>query len=126
MKRTGIIADTSGTAALEFALTAPAFFGLMIAIMTIGLAMYAQLALQHSVEMAARCAGINTTICGTSSAIQSYAVSQSYGLSPDPSVFTVTSTTCGTNVLATYVVNLDFGPFGNRNVTLSANSCFPK
>jgi TadE-like protein len=119
------IRDTRGTAALELALTAPAFFAFIIGILTSGLALYAQLALQHSVEMAARCASINPNLCGSTSATQSYAVQQSYGLKPSTSVFTVTTPTCGVNVQAKYPVNINFGPFGHKTVTLSANSCFP-
>ncbi len=117
---------TGGAAALEFALTAPAFFALILGIITTGLGVWAQLALQHSVEMAARCASVDTITCSTTDAIKTYAVGQSYGLSPSTSVFTVSTHTCGNQVQASYPVTINFGPIGQRTVTLSATSCFPK
>ncbi|MDE2183980.1 MAG: pilus assembly protein [Alphaproteobacteria bacterium] len=118
--------DVGGAAALEFALTAPAFFAFIIGIITTGLAIYAQLALQHSVEMAARCASVNTTTCSTTSEIQQYAVGQSYGLTTNTSTFSVTTPACGNQVQANYVVSMNFGPIGTKSVTLTASSCFPK
>ena len=118
--------DRSGAAALEFAITAPVFIAFLIAIVTVGLAVYAQLALQHSVEMAARCASVDTSVCGTTTQIQQYAMTESYGLSPSASVFTVSAPTCGNMVQANYPVTLNFGPAGSRTVTLTAKSCFPK
>jgi TadE-like protein len=125
LKNSSYIRDTRGTASIELAMTAPAFFGFMIAIMMSGLALYAQLALQHSVEMAARCASVNANLCGSNTATKNYAVGQTYGLNPPASVFSVSNQTCGVNVQASYPVDINFGPFGDKTVTLTANSCFP-
>jgi Flp pilus assembly protein TadG len=116
---------TGGAAALEFALTAPVFFGFLIGVATMGLGLYAKLALQHSVEMAARCASVDTSTCKSTSDVQNYAVGQSYGLSPSPSIFTISTAACGSQVQATYPVTFNFGPLGSKTVTLTASSCFP-
>jgi len=117
---------TDGATALEFALTAPVFISMIIGMITMGVGLYAQVALQHGVEMAARCATINATLCGSSSAIKSYAQQQSLGLSPPTSTFTVTAPACGNQVQASYPVTFDLVLFGHTNVTLAANSCYPK
>ena len=126
MKRPSFLRATDGATALEFALTAPIFLAMIIGSLTIGLALFAQVALQHGVEMAARCATVNTTVCGSSSTIQTYAVQQSLGLGPPSSTFTVSTPSCGNQVQASYPINLNFVVFGHRNITLTANSCFPK
>jgi Flp pilus assembly protein TadG len=124
MRCGSFIPDRSGATAIEFAMTAPLFFAMVLGIGTVSLAIYAQVALQHGVELAARCATINSKICGSTAAIQNYAASQSLGLSPDPSTFTVTAASCGNQVSASYVVTLDY--ISTQAVTLTASSCFPK
>jgi len=52
----------TGTAAVEFGLTAPGYFALFAGIMCCGLLLWTQLALQHGTERAARCASINSTV----------------------------------------------------------------
>src|SRR5690242_4626170 len=70
MRRTQLLADQSGAAAVELALTAPAFVLLLAGVLGCGLLMWTMLGLQHAVEMAARCATIDTTVCDTTSTIQ--------------------------------------------------------
>lgn len=118
--------QTEGATALEFALVAPAFFALVAGIIELSLVLWIQLALQHGVEAAARCASINQSLCAATSQIQSYAASQSYGLSPPTSTFTVTTPTCGSQVQASYPYNFIFGFFGTSALTLTATACFPK
>jgi hypothetical protein len=89
------------------------------------LLLWTQLGLQHSAEMAARCATVNKTICGSNSAIQSYAAQQAYGLSPSPSTFTVSTAACGTMVTANYTFNLISNYFGMSALALGAQACFP-
>lgn len=126
MRTPAILRRTDGATALEFALTAPVFFSMIIGMITMGIGLYAQTALQHGVEMAARCASINTTLCGSTTAIKNYAVQQSLGLSPSASTFTVTTPSCGYNVQASYPVTFDLAMFGYQTVTLAASSCYPK
>jgi Flp pilus assembly protein TadG len=116
--------NQSGGAALEFALTAPAFFALVIGGAQLALLCWAQLALQQGSEAAARCASINATVCGTTSQIQTYAAAQSFGLSPTPATFTVSTQQCGKRVQASYLPPFLNG-FGIPSVTLTASACFP-
>jgi Flp pilus assembly protein TadG len=118
--------EPSGATALEFALTAPIFLAMILGSVTLGLGLFTQVALQHGVEMAARCATVNTSVCGSSSSIQTYAVQQSLGLSPPSSTFTVSAPSCGNQVQASYPIKLNFATFGRRDITLSASSCYPK
>ena len=118
--------DEQGTAALEFALTAPAFFLFLFGIIGLGLMFWTQIGLQHGAEMAARCATINTTLCPTNnpSAITSYAMQQTYGLNLPTSSFTYSTPACGNQVNASYTFVfpgiLNVGP-----LTLTAQACFP-
>lgn len=121
-----ICRNESGTTAVEFALTAPIFFALIAGIVEVGIVLWTQLALQQGAEAAARCASVNKTLCGTTSQIQSYAVAQSYGLSPPASTFTVSTPSCGNQVAASYTYNVLFGYLGIKSLDLSARSCFPK
>ena len=116
--------DRSGGTAIEFALTAPVFFLLVIGAVQVGLLCWAQLALQQGSEAAARCASVNKTLCGNTSQIQSYASAQSFGLAPATSTFTVSTQACGNQVLASY--NPPFlTAFVMSGVTLTASACFP-
>jgi len=125
MKRSDIIADENGVTAVEFAITAPVFFLILALIIDGGLLMWTQLGLQHGTEMAARCAGVNKTTCGNSSAVQTYAVQESFGLNPPPTTFSVSTAACGTLVSASYDYNLMTSYFGIPKLTLNAQACFP-
>jgi Flp pilus assembly protein TadG len=116
--------NRSGGTAVEFALTAPVFFFLVIGAIQVGLLCWAQLALQQGSEAAARCASVNKTLCATTSQIQRYASDQSYGLAPDVSTFTVSAQACGHMVQANYIPPFLSG-LVIPAVTLSASACFP-
>lgn len=124
MKAPGFLRNACGATAVEFALTAPAFFILMIGGIQVGLLCWAQLALQQGSEAAARCASINKTVCGSTSQIQSYASAQSYGLAPGASAFTVSTQACGKRVQASYAPPFLSG-FVVPSMTLKASACFP-
>jgi len=59
MKLKQIRDDTRGATIVEFTVTIPLFLLLMFGLAQAGLLLYAQSALQHGVEMAARCASVN-------------------------------------------------------------------
>jgi Flp pilus assembly protein TadG len=118
--------DECGATAVEFALTAPIFFALLLAVCEFGLMAWTQLGLQHGAEMAARCATFNTGTCGSVGAIQNYAVQNAFGLNVPASTFTVAAPTCGNQVSATYTFQFLIGYVGMSAVTLNAQSCFPK
>ena len=121
-----LISDTRGATALEFGLTAPLFFALLAGLIECGLLFWTQVGLQHGAEMAARCASINTTLCGDAGAVKTYAIQQSLGLKPSTSDFTVTVESCGNHVSANYTYQFLTSYFGAPGLTLNALSCFPK
>jgi Flp pilus assembly protein TadG len=118
--------DQRGTTALEFGLTAPVFFAFLFGVIEAGLLLWTQIGMQHSVEMAARCASVNSTICpsGNPSAIADYAARQAFGLSLPASSFGYSKPACGNLVSASYTFQfpaiLNLSP-----LTLKAQSCFP-
>jgi len=116
--------NIDGATALEFALCAPAFFMLVMGIIQAGLLVWMQLALQQGVEAAARCASINKNSCATTSQIQSFASTATYGLTPPASTFTVTTPACGNQVAASYTPSY-LPSFPIPTTTLTAQACFP-
>ena len=126
MKIVRILQDQRGTTAIEFALTAPAFFLFILGIFGCGLLFWTQVALQHGAEMAARCASINSALCPTSdpTAISNYAAQQTLGLNPPLSTFIYSTPACGNQVSASYTFQftklLNLSP-----LTLTAKACYP-
>jgi Flp pilus assembly protein TadG len=148
MKFWRLLRDTGGASLVEFAVSVPLFFLLLFGLIQVGLMFWAQLGLQHGVEMAARCASLgdimisqakvnpatNPTACYTvnggasanAASIKSYAAANSFGLAPPASVFSVNpgNPPCpgGNLVTATY-------PFTAitylKPITLTATSCYP-
>ena len=115
--------DTRGATAVEFGMIAFPLFLLIMGIIEGGRMLWTQNALQYAAEQAARCAVVNTTVCGTASQIQSYAVSQAYGLHLSTSAFSSINTTCGAQVSA----SLPYKPLMPIpiSVTLTSKSCRP-
>jgi Flp pilus assembly protein TadG len=85
--------------------------------------------LSHAVEASARCAAINTTLCGSASAVQSYAVTQAWGLSVPTTDFSLTGVSCGNQVTATmpFTFAVPSVLFGQAlgTITLTATACYP-
>ena len=117
--------DQRGVTAVEFALTVPVFVALIWAIMDGAMLLWTQLGLQHGAEMAARCAAVNTTLCGTDTNIKSYAAQQAYGLGVTSSAYSVSTATCGKTISASYTYTLVSTYLGVPSVALTARSCFP-
>jgi Flp pilus assembly protein TadG len=117
--------DKRGTSTIEFAMTAPIFFMMVFGVFEGALMLWTQVGLQHGVQLAARCASVNTTMCGNVTAIQSYAAQNSFGLNPSPSVFTVSTPACGKQVNASFTYSFLTGYFAGPTLTLTAESCFP-
>jgi Flp pilus assembly protein TadG len=111
--------------AVEFAITAPAFFAIIFLVIEGSLLMWTQVGLQHGAEMAARCATINPTLCSSPSSIQNYAAHQTYGLNPPPTTFTYTAAACGNQVSASYTFNILVNFFSLPSIGITAQSCFP-
>jgi Flp pilus assembly protein TadG len=117
--------DANGAAAIEFGMTAPIFFVLLLGVIFFGLLLWTQTGLQHGAEMAARCASINKDICGTPAATQQFAATQSFGINPSPAIFAVSNQECGVLVEATYNFKVLTQYFGVPSIALRAHSCFP-
>jgi Flp pilus assembly protein TadG len=116
--------DQRGVSAVEFALTLPVFILLSFGLWQISFGLWAQYALQHGAEMAARCMAIKATVCGTVAGTQSYAASQSYGLNPSPTIFTVSQPACGNKIAADYTVSPVVANIGIPAVTVHAQACY--
>jgi hypothetical protein len=80
----------SGSAAVEFALTAPILILLTFAIIEFGRAWWAKNSLEYAVERAARYAVVCPSTCPSDAAIQTYAASQVYDQSISLDAFSVT------------------------------------
>jgi Flp pilus assembly protein TadG len=119
--------DCDGATAVETALVMPAFLLLLFAIIEAGFLFWTQTTLQSAVEAAARCAVVNTTLCGSTSAIQTYAASQAFGMTISSSSFNVSQPTgCSYQVSISYPFNLIVTRlFSATTITLTAKSCHP-
>jgi Flp pilus assembly protein TadG len=118
-----LICCRSGGTAMEFALLAPAMLVLLIGTIEAGRMLWMLNALHYSVQEAARCASVNTTLCGTPTQIQTFAAGRS-GAAFASSVFTATVAGCGNRVSASYPAHT-FIPFVTQSITLTAQSCYP-
>jgi Flp pilus assembly protein TadG len=116
--------DCRGVAAIEFAICAPILLVVMFGIIELGRIMWTQNALHYSVEEAARCMTIDTTVCSSSSTTQSFAAARSGVPNIPTSAFTVANAGCGNQVSASYLFPFISNEF-NISITLSASSCFP-
>jgi Flp pilus assembly protein TadG len=133
--------DTRGSVIVETTLTFPLFILLVFGLIQVGVLFFAQTAMQHAVEIAARCASVDTTNCDTPTKIQNWAVKIATQDKFDPATLTFTATqnvTCGTSgilgnqVSASYPFHLipGTGPHSVLflyifSVTLTAQSCYP-
>jgi len=124
--------DRCGAAAIEYALILPVMLLLILGIMDAGRLLWTYTTLNRASEAAARCAAINTTDCGTATQIKNRAVAEAWGLTINPSVFTVTAPSCGVQVRADYDFTFivpwfpwfEGAPFGT--IMLNATACYPQ
>lgn len=125
-----------GAVAIKFALVFPVLALFLLGIMDLGRLLWTYTTLQRASEAAARCYAIQAVGCTTFGGTQTYAVAQAWGLSVNPSAFTVSSTVnspaCGTQVVASYVFTFvipwfyGVSPLGTSNsITLTASACDP-
>lgn len=123
------LAEERGTAAIEYALILPVFLLCVFGIMDVARVFWTYTTLNRAVEAAARCAAINTTLCGTATQIKAKAVSEAWGLNITAGAFTSTTAACGAKVTASYPYTF-FIPGVDRvtrmgTITLSASACYP-
>ena len=115
-----------GASAVEFGLGAPVFFAALLGALELGVLFWTNLGLQHAAERAARCASVNKAVCGSDTAIKTYAASQVFGLTVPLSSFAVAQPACGFQVNASHEFRFIIGNFGAPAVPLQASACFPK
>jgi len=121
-----------GSAALEMAIVLPVLCLMIVGTIYSGWVIYSTNMLYFAVESAARCAAVNTTLCGPGPSgtaqipnIQAFAVSQAWGINVVAANFTVTQPTCGWRVTANYTF-LFVMPFqADFNVLISPSACYP-
>lgn len=123
--RAGLARACGGATSVEMAIVLPAFLLLLFGVVETGRIFWTQSTLQYAVEAAARCSAVNTAQCGTTSSIQSYAVSQSVGITVSSSNFRVTEPSCGHQVSISYSFNLIVTELYPGTITLNAQSCHP-
>ena len=115
--------NQSGSSVIQMAFIAPAMLMFILGIMEIGRVMWLQNALDYSVVEAARCLSNSPATCSSASQAQSFAASES-GAAFDSSVFTVTTSSCGNKVTASYPVTLNI-PYVDWSTTLTSQACYP-
>jgi Flp pilus assembly protein TadG len=121
----GLAKACDGTTAVETAIVLPAFLLFLFAVIEAGLLLWTQTTLQAAVEAAARCAVVNTTQCGSTSAIQSYAAAQAAGMTISSSSFIVSQPSCGYQVSISYPFSFIVTELFSGTITLNAQSCRP-
>jgi Flp pilus assembly protein TadG len=140
--------DQDGATMVEYSIVVPLLVAVTFGLLEVGLLLWAQVGLQHGVETAARCASTsdlaikfgslnaasNPTPCyssnGTATAnadtVKAYAATNSFGLNPPASTFTVSynAAACpaGNLVSASYPFTAITYLF---STTLTAKSCYP-
>lgn len=119
-----LAAAREGATAVEFAIILPAMLMLLLGIMETGRGLWTQNALNYAVEQAARCAAIDKINCGSATQIQAYAATVA-GTNFGSATFTYAVAQCGSQVSASYPVQLQIPYLPAPALTLTAQSCFP-
>ena len=115
--------DEDGNLMVEFGLIAPILVMFVFGILEFGRVLWTLNALHYSVQEAARCASVNSTLCGSATQIATFAADRA-GANFSSSAFTATVVACGNQVTGTQAVRLNI-PFTQHSVTVSAQSCYP-
>ena len=116
--------DERGAAAVEMSFVLPIFLLMLYGIVQVGLMLWTQASLYHGAQMASRCAALQQSTCSSTALTQQYAADQSYGLHPDPSTFTISTQTCGTQVAAAYTYQPFSALTSSLSMGLNARACF--
>ncbi len=121
-----------GTVAIEFGFLLPTLLLFILGLMECGRLFWTYTTLYRAVEAAARCGAVNSVLCGTTTQIQIYAVTQAFGLTITASAFTAATPACGVQVSASFPFTLVIPwvtvgtPSGSFNIiTLTPAACYP-
>ncbi len=120
------IGGEDGASAVEFALVALVFVGVILGVMGLGVMFWTNTTLHYAAEDAARCAVVKTTICTSAATTRTYAANHYMGPAISP-VFTATKSGCGAGgwtVTGSANYPLNTGLF-SMTIPISATSCFP-
>jgi len=114
--------EQRGTTAVEFAIVSPVFIAMILCLLSLCVCLFLVGSLHYSVEEAARCASVRTTVCKDASTTIAYAQSRYYG--PSSPTFSYTAAACGNSVTASvnYVAQLGLTQV---TVPVTAAACFP-
>src|SRR5260370_16043735 len=120
-----LVVSESGATVIALAFVLTAFLGMIFGIINVARVTWTLGSLHYAVEAAARCASVNSTSCGSATAIQTYALSAYNGESLTGNPFTYSATGCGHTVKADYTYSLDIPPIGTWPLPLHATAFFP-
>ncbi len=125
--RARVLAPGRGSVAIEFAIVLPALLMFLLGIVDMGRFTWTKATLDFATSAAARCAAVNTTLCGSNAQIQTYAVSQAPGMTLPTSVFSSSGAAqaCGVRVSAAYPFVFITPWIAPQGVTLLADACYP-
>lgn len=115
-----------GVSTVELAIVITAFLGLIFGIFNVGMMLWTASSLRYAAESAARCAAVNSTSCGSATAVKAYAMARYTGRPLGrTNPFSYSATGCGHTVTANYTYSLSIPLYGSRSVPLSVSACFP-
>lgn len=117
-----------GSVAVEYGLLLPALLLFVFGLIDCGRVFWTYATLYRATEAAARCGAVNTTVCGTPAQIQTYAVTQAFGLTIASSAFTASTVTCGVQVTASLPFSFvipQLTALIPSTITLATTACYP-
>ena len=114
--------EQRGTTAVEFALVSPVFIAMVLGLLALCLSLFLVGSLHYSVEEAARCASVRTTVCKDASTTVAFAQSRYFG--PSTPTFSYAASACGNSVTGSINYVAQFG-LTQITVPVSASACFP-
>lgn len=119
----GLWANEKGAAAIEFAILATAFLGMLVGGIYASMLGFTSASMHQAVESAARCRALGVT-CTDSTTTVSYAQSKFKSVTGATPSFTADTAACGDRVSGTLSYQLNW-IVGSSTIPLSATACFP-
>lgn len=122
--------NRDGGAAVEMALVLPMLSLIVLGTIEAGWLLWSANTLYFAVEQAARCGAVDAANCNApapsgEAKVKAVAVANAMGLNMASGDFTVTNTTCGLQVTATYVFTFLMPFQTDLTVSIPAKSCYP-
>lgn len=121
-----------GATLVEYAIVMPLAVVLILAVIDAGRLMLSYTALARAVDIAARCASVDSATCGSAAATEAYAATQAPSLDTTLVTFTASSPACGRQVSGTLAFRFVTpwqavaAPFGvTDSLALTSIACYP-